>query len=519
MTTYDAIPYPSYSYPHSAPGTLSAIARIFGMKPPDITTARVLEIGCASGGNLLPLAARYPKAIFLGVDLSEKQIEQARERANALGVTNITFAAESILEFDTGKQSFDYIIAHGIYSWVPVSVQERILEICGNNLSENGVAFVSYNTLPGWNTVKTIRDMMLYHGQNFVEPARKVLEARRMLNFVTEGLGSATGTYKQILAQEIDTLKKADDNYLLHDHLEAINEPCYFHEFMGKAGEHGLTYLGDASLPSMFLGNYAEQVNHKLREINDTVRQEQYLDFITNRRFRETLLVKAGHALNRNLTPEILDDLRFLPRYGLRQPIEAGSEGTVEKLDLVSPQDQNQTANITGKIACACYVALLQAAPLPQSLDEIAAAAAGVLPDSDEKNIREGFAGLALEMIFKGILSVTTDISACVKTPAERPEAFPVARLLGLTMNKVPNLRHETVTLSDDQRLLLQYANGENNKGQIIELIKGHIEKGELTLQVDGKPLEKGSSELDRYLSPYMDAQIANLANSALFVG
>nr|VFK58632.1 MAG: Methyltransferase domain-containing protein [Candidatus Kentron sp. TUN]VFK67430.1 MAG: Methyltransferase domain-containing protein [Candidatus Kentron sp. TUN] len=419
MTTYDTIPYPSYSYPQSAPGTLSAIARIFGMQPTHVTKARVLEIGCASGGNLLPLAARYPAATFLGVDLSEKQIEQAKQQASALDLENITFEAKSILEFDIKEEKFDYIIAHGVYSWVPANVQERILEICGENLSNNGVAFVSYNTLPGWNAVKTIRDMMLYHTRNFDEPAQKVLEARRILNFVIEGLEAASGPHKQILEREVNTLKETDDNYLLHDHLEVINDPCYFHEFMEKAGKHGLIYLGDAGLPSMFLGNYTERVSNTLRQIDDTIRQEQYLDFIDNRRFRETLLVKEGCSLNRRLTPAILDGLRFIPCYDLSQPIETGSEGTVENLDLVALQG-GRKANMIGKIACVAYVALLRAAPLPQSLDEIAASAADI-SDIDKKVIRKEFGVLALKLIFNGVLSVTTDnVPYHIKTPSEK---------------------------------------------------------------------------------------------------
>ena len=132
----------------------------------------------------------------------------------------------------------------GWYSWVPDDVQKQILKICGENLDASGIAYVSYNTLPGWNAVKTVRDMMLYHGQNFDNPKDRVREARNMLQFAHDNISKETGPYKLSLDSEIKVLATADDNYLLHDHLEAHNEPCYFHEFMDKAHENGLGYLG-----------------------------------------------------------------------------------------------------------------------------------------------------------------------------------------------------------------------------------------------------------------------------------
>ena len=129
MTTYDAMPYPSYSYPSSAPASLNAIARLFGMTPAEIQTARVLEIGCESGGNILPLAARYPNSEFVGIDLSKGQIDEAKEKAAALSLENLRFEAKSILDLKLKKAKFDYIIAHGFYSWVPSNVQRRLLEL------------------------------------------------------------------------------------------------------------------------------------------------------------------------------------------------------------------------------------------------------------------------------------------------------------------------------------------------------------------------------------------------------
>ena len=136
-----------------------------------------------------------------------------------------------------------------------------------------------------------------------------------MLNFVSENIKTASDPYKKTLENEIKMLQELDDNYLLHDHLEAVNEPSYFYEFMDKAGKYGLTYLAEADLPSMYLGNQTDAVADILSQINDTVRQEQYVDFISNRRFRMTLLAKEGVSLNRTLSPESVAGLRLIANY------------------------------------------------------------------------------------------------------------------------------------------------------------------------------------------------------------
>jgi len=120
------------------------------MIPPDIRKCRVLELACADGSNLIPMACALPESVFLGIDLSQRQVKAGQQTIAALGLTNIELRPLDIREVDESFGTFDYIIAHGIYSWVPADVQDRILEICRERLSENGVAYISYNTNPGW---------------------------------------------------------------------------------------------------------------------------------------------------------------------------------------------------------------------------------------------------------------------------------------------------------------------------------------------------------------------------------
>src|SRR5262245_30879492 len=139
---YDALPYPSMPFAYTQPSHLAALARVYGLEAPPAEDARVLELGCASGGNIIPLAARFPKAHFLGIDLSSRQVEAGNRRAAALGLGNIDIRQGDLAEIRLRGQTFDYVICHGVFSWVPQAAQDAILQLCADTLSPNGLAVI-----------------------------------------------------------------------------------------------------------------------------------------------------------------------------------------------------------------------------------------------------------------------------------------------------------------------------------------------------------------------------------------
>jgi SAM-dependent methyltransferase len=125
---YDMTPYTSNSFPQSAPGQLASIAHLFGLETSEVSSARVLEIGCAAGGNLIPFAAAHPQAHTVGIDLSQVQVDQGRTRAQVLGLNNLELLAGNIARMNLAALGqFDFIVAHGGYCWVPAAVQEALL--------------------------------------------------------------------------------------------------------------------------------------------------------------------------------------------------------------------------------------------------------------------------------------------------------------------------------------------------------------------------------------------------------
>jgi methyltransferase-like protein/2-polyprenyl-3-methyl-5-hydroxy-6-metoxy-1,4-benzoquinol methylase len=518
MTTYDDTPYPSHSYSASGPAHTSAIGMLFGMTPAGLETARVLEIGCASGGNIIPFAARFPNSICLGIDLSEKQIADADKSVKDLKLQNISFKAISILDLDLKDQKFDFIIVHGVYSWVPDDVQKQILRICGENLDANGIAYISYNTLPGWNAVKTVRDMMLYHGQNFDNPNDKVREARNMLQFAHDNISEETGPYKLSLDNEIKVLSTVDDNYLLHDHLEAHNEPSYFHEFMAEADKYGLGYLGDSSIASMFIGNQKKDAAEKLTEISEIIRQEQYVDFLTNRRFRSTLLVLGSVELTRNVTPVSVSELSLISLYGLKDSIPESEFSNTSELDLVSFANPEATVNVKGEYLCGMILELLSASPRALKRSELIQSIRERFTDVTKTDLETIWDSNILNLIFRGILRLeNSPVQPSVKV-GEVPCVFSVSRHQALSQTIVPNLRFDSIKLTDGQRVVIQYVNGENTLEAIFENVLAHVKKRELTINQNGSAVDPKSSSLEDIVREYVREELKRFSSQSFLV-
>ena len=258
-TSYDEVPYESHPYAQTHPSRLAVVARLFGLTPPPIETARVLELGAAAGGNLVPIAEAFPDSWCVGIDLSARQVADGEQWVRKLGLRNVSLRHASITDVDDTYGTFDYVICHGVFSWVPTAVREAILDVCARRLAPNGVAYVSYNTYPGWHMRGMIRDMMRYHALRFSDTTQRVGQARALLDFLAQSCRQ-DGPYPTLLKSELESVRRQADHYLFHEHLEEVNDPLYFHQFVAMAKAHGLRYLGEARVGD------AAQVDPHVRE-------------------------------------------------------------------------------------------------------------------------------------------------------------------------------------------------------------------------------------------------------------
>lgn len=303
---YEDFQYENLAFRNTHPDWLGTVGRIFGMDPARADRCRVLELGCGPGGNLVPLAELLPGSEFVGVDLSSSQIARARADAAAVGVTNVRFEAMDIRDVpDWGP--FDYVICHGVFSWVPDDARRRILAIASEQLAPQGVAYVSYNTLPGWHArgmLRAILRRVVPEGppQEMARTARTFLEIMRTRTPEQLPLGAW-------LRGELMLLDQLSDRYLYFEYLVDENVPLYFDEFLQLATDAGLQHLGDADVSSMLPSQLGEEGERFVDAITRTqLEQEQLLDYLTIRLFRRTLLCRSDVTLQREIEHRILAD-------------------------------------------------------------------------------------------------------------------------------------------------------------------------------------------------------------------
>ncbi|MGC4114769.1 MAG: class I SAM-dependent methyltransferase [Myxococcales bacterium] len=261
--SYDQLPYDGFPVPQSHPDTLAAVARLFGLSPADVPTCRVLELGCGTGANLLPMAAAFPRARFVGVDLSTVQIEQGQAEARAMGVSNLELVAADLARWEP-QGPFDFVLAHGVFSWVSRPVQEALLALVQKSLAPHGVAFVSYSALPGDHPRQALREMLSWGARGVEDPRQKVARARELAAVLGRNLPDRAPS-AAALRKFVAEVGGMSDSYVLHDLLAETHEAFTLTRFVSRAQGHGLAYLGDAQLHAMFAGDLEEEVVQVLR--------------------------------------------------------------------------------------------------------------------------------------------------------------------------------------------------------------------------------------------------------------
>jgi methyltransferase-like protein/2-polyprenyl-3-methyl-5-hydroxy-6-metoxy-1,4-benzoquinol methylase len=491
QTSYDEVPYDFRSFTVTHPDHLATMATLFGLKPQSPAHCRVLELGSARGGNLIPMAINLPNSQFLGIDLSTRQVRDGNAIIEKLGLKNIELRHANILEVDESYGTFDYIISHGVYSWVPVEVQNKILSICSKNLKPMGIAYVSYNVYPGWHMFGMIRDMMLYHSGRFSKTADRIAQSRALLAFLSQSVPPQLTSYSAMLKESLDYLQKQSDNYLFHDHLEEYNEPVYFYQFIERAASAKLDFLCESNLAEMTLVRFSPEAQKTLRKISlDITHMEQYMDFLNRRTFRRSLLCHQDVPINRNIDPACIRPMLVTANC---KPVSATPNYTTEGPEQF--QSAGGSITLTDPYVKTALAMLIEALPMPIPFEDLAVSARKRLSVRDggsfsKENDYQTLGNAIVQCFIHGFVKLQLTASVFTPTLSEKPVAYPLARLMAETSTTVTNARHEMVTLNDFDQHVLRTLDGSHDRNSILQSLMDLMTQGKLIARENNQTIQ-----------------------------
>jgi SAM-dependent methyltransferase len=294
---HDLVRYPDMPFPRTHPVSLGVFAKLFGKSHVPFAASRVLEIGCGGGINLLSMALGAPNSEFVGVDLAEQPIARAKAAAEAAGLRNAKFHVLDILDIDTSLGRFDYIIAHGVYAWVPPEVSRALMRVVGELLSPNGLAMISYNAYPGCHFRDALRDLMRVATEGADDPIERLSLARSALAEQVESWSEAEPLQRAMIVAGRDILEKPAE-VLFHDELTAFYAPRLLSDVIAEARANGLDYLCDAQphLSAEIFFPTDKFAVARAKAGDDWGRFEQIVDFTEMRLFRSSIFCRGGGA-------------------------------------------------------------------------------------------------------------------------------------------------------------------------------------------------------------------------------
>ena len=516
LSAYDQVPYPSLAHVQTHPDRLATIATLFGLQTAHVERCRVLELGCGDGTNLICMAYGLPQSEFFGIDSAGRAIAQGKQTINDLSLDNVRLQQLDLMELAANDVAFDYIIAHGVYSWVPDPVRDRILAICSECLSKNGVAYVSYNTYPGGHIRDMVREMMLFHVRGASDAGQKIGQGRALLKFLANSK-KEPDLYTELLEKELEHAVEYSDGAFYHDDLNPLTRPIYFHQFVEQAAAHGLQFLGDAMFNEMQPEEYEPAVMTALRELdNDILAREQYLDFLKGRRFRRTLLCRREVSLDHKIQPGVIATF-----YAASEAQPTSPEPSVSSDDT----EQFQTpkgASIRTNHPLAKTVLLHLSQQWPRSIsfpDLLAAARRLAFSEKDENESRVALCEILLRSFAAGLTELHVWAPPFVTDVSEHPIASPVARHQNRRTKRITTLRHTGLELNDAlSRNLLELLDGTRDFAALVEALTAVVQAGKATLEANGEPVSD-PAKIREMIAKELPSALNGMARAAVLIG
>jgi SAM-dependent methyltransferase len=474
LASYDELPYDSLPLPETQPDFLAAVARLHGFDAPDPARARILELGCAQGGNLIPLAWRWPASECVGVELSRVQAQAGADFVERLGLKNVRILHGDLAALPDDLGEFDYIVAHGVFSWVPPSVQQALLDVCRRHLSPHGVAYVSFNVAAGWERLQPLRAALTGRTAADLPAPERFQQALRVLEQLE------TEWTDPDLLKEVAYLKSAAPSYLFHEYLADFNAPMRFGEFAAQLDRHALRYVGEAGprravveledawglIPESMAGRWMDA--------------ESALDEAFATRFRRALIARADAPCAQPPQAEALSRLAFYADLSCDEEIDL--EVATEQ-HFINPA--GNTFPVSQPLMKAAAMVLSGAYPGALSYPELLRAARQLMADHgapDSANASACSEALFQQVITHGVMP-TVRAGPAAATPGTHPAAHALARQQAGTPGwVVSGARHVAIDLDPAGRMLLGWLDGHRTVDELVAGVQTFLDDAGVAL-------------------------------------
>jgi SAM-dependent methyltransferase len=427
------------------------VATLFGLQPVAPASCRLLELGCGDGGNLVPMAYGLRESAFCGVDLSRRAIERARAQAAALALGNVELHHAGVAALPQ-LGTFDYVVAHGVYSWVAPDERDALLAACRAHLAPQGVAYVSYDVLPGGHLREITRQMLRWHLRDVSDPAERIAQARALLGAVSAA-GRDGDELRQRLAWQADWALAQSDAALYHDELASHHDAVLFADFAAHAARHGLRFLAEADVFEMDAGVLPDELRG-----GDVIAREQYLDFFKGRMFRQSLLCHADAERREPEPAAVRGMLASTPA----RPVGDVGRGRVE---FRGPRGATLTTDHEA---------------VKRALVRIGDAWPDAVPVGDDEVVCETL----LRAYAANLVHLHVWAPALATAPSQRPVASALARLQAAEGTRVTTLRHTSVEVPDELgRRLIGLLDGTRDRPALLRELARPADELERSLE------------------------------------
>jgi methyltransferase-like protein/SAM-dependent methyltransferase len=470
------------------PDRLAVMGTLFGMNPPAVEHCRVLEIACGNGSNLIPMAFGLPGSDFVGVDLAAKPVERAQERIRRLGIKNTRIEQMDLMEIGAGFGKFDYIIAHGVFAWVPPPVQEKILAICAANLSANGIAFVSYNTNPAGHIRRVLREMVQFHEKRTAESSdrsgNRVKRGKELLESILRATDERS-PWKTLFQHELKTTFSRDEKVVYHDDLAETFTPISFADFAERASHCGLQFLSEARLSEALEPELGAEALALLKQLadGDLIAFQQYLDFAKCRRFRQTLLCHVEVPLRRDAVLERMNKLL------VASPMTAAAEQDQSGVEFKNSRGAG-TLTTNNPVIITVLRRLEQIWPRAEEFHDLASTVPHLVPEAEQAAALDDLAQTVLKLGANSLADLRTHNLPVAAVVSEKPTASLLARLMVREGSMVTTLLHTHLNIEDEQgKTFLELLDGTRDRQALTDVFAADdpdVARATILRQVDG---------------------------------